>query len=140
MGTILHSIYDLRTSPRPPDYLEAATRLMTLQKRRSLVVLMTNLRDEDAAEILPSLQLLRRRHLVLLASLREAALEEVLERPPGGFPEALLVSATHHYLVARRQAHEQIRGRGILTLDVEPERLPIEIVNRYLDVKRSGLL
>jgi len=140
MSTILGSIYDVETSPHPPDYLEAATRLMSLQKRRSLIVVMTNLRDEDSTELVPALELLRRRHLVLLASLREAVLNEVLERPLLSFPDALLVSATHHYLVARDKAHDQIRGRGILTLDVEPQRLPIEVVNRYLDVKRSGLL
>jgi len=29
---------------------------------------------------------------------------------------------------------------GVVTLDVEPERLAISLVNRYLEVKRSGRL
>jgi len=110
------------------------------QRRRSLVVLMTNLRDEDASELLPALSLLGRRHLVLLASLREAVLREILAEPPVTFRAALRATAAHRYLEARRKTHETIRGSGVLTLDVEPEGLAIQVVNRYLDVKRSGLL
>jgi uncharacterized protein (DUF58 family) len=140
MSSILRSVYDLQTSLEPPDYQEAVTRLTARQKRRSLVVLMTNLRDEDTGELLPALSMLGRRHLVLLASLREAVLREVLAEPAVTFRAALRATAAHRYLEARRHAHERIRGRGVLTLDVEPERLAIQVVNRYLDVKRSGRL
>jgi len=140
MSSILRSVYDLKTSLEPPDYQEAVTRLTARQKRRSLVVLMTNLRDEDTGELLPALSMLGRRHLVLLASLREAVLREVLAEPAVTFRAALRATAAHRYLEARRHAHERIRGRGVLTLDVEPERLAIQVVNRYLDVKRSGRL
>ena len=140
MSSILRSVYDLETSLEPPDYLEAATRLMGRQRRRALVVLMTNLRDEDATELVPALGLLRTRNLVLLASLRETVLREVLAAPPVSFQAALTTTAAHRYLEARQKTHEAIRGRGVLTLDVEPDRLAIQVVNRYLDVKRSGLL
>ena len=109
-------------------------------RRRALVLVLTNLRDEDAGELLPALALLRRRHLVVLASLRERALGETLAAEVADFRDALAVAACHHYLEARERAHEQLRAAGVLTLDVEPERLPIAAVNRYLEVKRSGLL
>ncbi len=140
MSSILRSVYDLQTALEPPDYQEAATRLLARQSRRSLVVLMTNLRDEDSSELVPALRLLARRNLVLLASLRETVLREILSEPPVSFPAALRTTAAHRYLAARQKTHEAIRGRGILTLDVEPDRLAIQAVNRYLDVKRSGLL
>lgn len=140
MSSILRSVYDLQTSLEPPDYQQAALRLTARQKRRALVVLMTNLRDEDARELLPALSVLGRRNLVLLASLRETVLREVLAEPPASFRDALATTAAHRYLEARQKTHEAIRGRGVLTLDVEPDRLAIQVVNRYLDVKRSGLL
>ncbi len=140
MSAILRSPYDLETTVQPPDYHEAATRLAARQSRRALVVLMTNLRDGDTGELLPAVELLGRRHLVLLASLREAVLREVLHEPPETFREALLTAATHRYLGERRQAHQTLVGHGVLTLDVDPDRLAIQVVNRYLDVKRSGRL
>jgi uncharacterized protein (DUF58 family) len=139
-AAVLAAIYDLTTSGEPPDYLGAAVRTAARLRRRALVLVLTNLRDEDAGEILPALALLRQRHLVVLASLRERALGELLAAGVATLRDAVGVAACHRYLEARDRAHEQLRGSGILTLDVEPERLPVAAVNRYLQIKRSGLL
>ncbi len=140
LEAILRMVYDLQTTQSPSDYLEAATRLMMRQKRRALVLLLSNLRDEDSDEIVPALRLLRTRHLVLLASLRETVLKESLERPVEGLRDALRAGAVHRYLSAREQVLEKLQVGGILTLDTEPEMLPYQVVNRYLEVKGSGLL
>lgn len=140
IASVLRSVYDLRTTLEPPDYLEAATRLLARQRRRCLVVLLTNLRDEDAGELLPALTLLGRRNLALVTSLRESATRRALALPPADFSEALLAAAAHRYLAARHDTHQALRSRGALTVDVEPDRLPIALVNRYLEVKSRGQL
>jgi uncharacterized protein (DUF58 family) len=140
LQTILRRVYDLETTASPSDYLEAATRLMIHQKRRAFVVLISNLRDEDSDEIVPALRLLRTRNLVLLASLRESILQEKLAEPPRDLTGALRTASIHRYLASRRKVLEQLQHGGILTVDTEPERLPSQVVNRYLEVKRSGKL
>lgn len=140
LEAILRMVYDLQTTQSPSDYLEAATRLMMRQKRRALVLLLSNLRDEDSDEIVPALRLLRTRHLVLLASLRETILKETLEKPVESLRDALRTGAVHRYLAAREQVLEKLHVGGILTLDTEPEMLPYQVVNRYLEIKGSGLL
>jgi uncharacterized protein (DUF58 family) len=139
-AAIISGIFDLETTLEPPDYGVAATRLMALQRRRALIILVSNLRDEDQTEILPALELLRRRNLVLLASLRESILAEAAARPIHDLHDALRVASAHAYVAARARVHEKFRGRGLLALDVEPEELPVKVVNRYLDIKKSGLL
>lgn len=133
-------IYDLQTTLAPSDFREAAERLATRQRRRALVVVLTNLKDEDQGELAPALALLRRRHLVLLASLRETALGELLERPVGDFEDALAVASAHHYLEQRRLAQERLSNAGVRALDVEPAELPVALVNAWLEIKRAGLL
>lgn len=140
LAEILHRVYDLETTNAPPDYLEAATELMVRQRRRALVVLLSNLRDEDSQELRSALELLRTRHLVVLASLRESALRDRLDRPPRDLADALAVASVHRYLESRRRTFDSLHVRGVLSVDVEPDLLPARIVNRYLDVKRSGLL
>ncbi len=133
-------IYDLQTTLAPSDFREAAQRLATRQRRRALVIMMTNLKDEDSAELAPALALLRRKHLVLLASLRETALGELLERPVQRFDDALAVSSAWHYLEQRRAAQERLKDSGVRALDVEPAELPVALVNAWLEIKRAGLL
>lgn len=140
INSILDTVYDLQAGTRSPDYVEAATELMKRIKKRSLVVLVTNLRDEDNEELLPALRVMRRQHLVLLASLQERIINEVLEQPIEDLGDALNHCATHVYLEQRRKAHEAFKASGVMSLDIEPEKLPVSLVNRYLEVKRSGRL
>lgn len=140
INSLLDTVYDLQAGTSSPDFLNAATEMMTRLKKRSLIVLVTNLRDEDNDELLPALQLMRQRHLVVLASLQERIINDVLNEPVTDFNAALRTSATHIYLAQRRRAHDAIKAYGVLSVDVIPEQLPVALINRYLDIKRSGRL
>lgn len=140
MSRLLHQLHDLDPSLEAPDYEAGALAVLQRQRRRALVVVLTNLRDEESEELVPALRRLAGRHLVLLASTREAVLRELTEQEPAGFEAALEIAAAHSFLDARRAAHGRLAGTGILTVDEEPERLPAALVARYLDVKRAGRL
>ncbi len=140
MRSVLNAVYDLESSTAAPDYTAAAERLTRLHNRRALVIVISNLRDEDQSELTLALSLLQRRHLLVMASLREKALDEALDTPLQSLDDALLVSATHQYLGARRQLHESLVMRGVQLLDVLPAQLPVRLVNRYLEIKSAGVL
>jgi len=140
INVILNTVYDLQPSTHTSDYLYGANQLMQKQTKRALIVFISNLRDEDNDELLPALQLLRKKHLVLVANLQERILNEVLEHPISSFEEALRHAATLDYLNARRRSHDALKNYGILYLDAEPAQLPVMMVNRYLEIKRSSML
>ena len=106
----------------------------------ALVVAISNLGDGEGFEIAAPLQTLRRRHLVVLGSLREAALDRALTAPVAGFDAALRIASTHRFLEARDRAHRGFRSRGIHVLDCQASELPPMLVNRYLEIKRAGSL
>lgn len=137
---LLENLFDLGPGLAAPDYRAAAALTWRTTSKRSLVLILTNLRDEDGDEIEAAVEVLRRRHLVLVASLREQAVTEVLARRPRGFEDALRIASAHHYLNARRRTLDGLRFRGTEVLDVEPPALPVALVNRYRDIKRGGLL
>ncbi len=143
MGTVqslMSASYDLQPTLHSPDYLLAARDLITRQRKRSLVVILSNLRDEDDDTLLPALQLLKSRHLVMLASLREGILSQSLRAPVRALEDALTHAATAEYLERRRDNFNRLSGHGISCVDVEPAELPLALVNRYIDVKRAGRL
>jgi uncharacterized protein (DUF58 family) len=137
---LLNHVYDVQPQPIEVDYIAAATDLAVKQRRRSLVVILTNVREEDSEELRVATNLLRRRHLVILASLREAELDEILLRSVHGFSDALRFAATNQYLDARREAHKLLQASGVLVEDCLCAELPAAITNRYLAVKRAGML
>ena len=129
-----------RADPRRPRLPPRGARRDEALRRRSLVILLTNLRDEDDETLLPALKLLRTRHLVVLASLREAIISRALSARVDSFDRAVTHAAAADYLAQRERAFRRIGAAGAVCLDVEPERLAISLVNRYLELKREGRL
>lgn len=140
MAALTAHLHDVQPAAVHSDYLMAARDLMRVHAKRSLVVLMTNFRDEDAPELDSALTLLRSRHLVLVASLRERAVRELAQQPLVQPQQAIEVAGAHLFQQSRRDAFRRLAARDALMLDVEPERLAAELVNRYRAVKRAGLL
>jgi len=137
---LFNTLYDLQPTSQAPDYAAAATQLLLRQKKRALIVILTNLRDEDTADLLPAVQLLRQRHLVLVASMREQALDLELDKTVNDFDQALLHAATREYLQERDHSVDTLRSSGVMCLDVIPQDLSVSLVNQYLDIKSSGKL
>jgi len=140
LDTLLRSSYDLQPRPVATDYLAAATELSLRQRRRALVMLVTNVRDEDIEDLLAAVRLLQKRHLVCVASLRERELDQAMEEEVRDLPGAIRAGAVARYLEQRTAAHEALRSHKVMTLDVASEDLPAALVERYLAVKRQGLL
>ena len=140
VSALLNGLYDIQPGLMMPDYYQAAVDAARLLKRRALVIVMSNLRDEDDDVLAPALALLRRRHLVLFASLREPSLDEALTRPVKDLDSALTYTAALDHMQARSRAIGRVRHGGAMLLDVAPSRLPIALVNRYLEIKRAGVL
>ena len=138
--SIVDKTFDVKATMAPSDFSEAARRLSHLQKRRALIVFLTNLYDADPDELQQTLGLLGQRHLVLVASLQEEAVQELREKEVESFDDALTVSATHHFLGQRREVHGQLERSGGLLLDTKPSELSAGLVNRYLEIKRAGRL
>jgi uncharacterized protein (DUF58 family) len=140
MPTLLNHLYDYQTSGEPSDFSEAVERLLVQQKRRALVVFLTNLRSEDTDHIIAPLAQLRKKHLVMLATLKEQTLEHVLTDPIQTLPQALRYGATHVYLDERATLLAHLQAQRIHVIDATTKELPIELVNRYLEIKKEGQL
>jgi uncharacterized protein (DUF58 family) len=140
LNVLLNSVYDLDSTQRPADYQAAATQLLARQKRRALVVLVTNLRDEDDEELLTAIKRLSKQHRVLVASLREDLLDNLRHAPVQTLPEALAYCGTVDYLNDRAQLHERLKAHGVLVVDARPQELGAELVTRYLGWKKAAAL
>jgi uncharacterized protein (DUF58 family) len=140
MATILEHLYDAQATQSPSDFSEAAERLMMRFRRRALVIVMTNLRGEDAEEIIPALRSLQTRHLVVLASLCEGVVRNAAEYGVSDFSSALRHMAAWQYMAERREVLAHLQAHGILTLDVTAPELAVGLANLYLDIKSAGSL
>ncbi|MBK8285725.1 MAG: DUF58 domain-containing protein [Ahniella sp.] len=140
INQMVSAVYDIQPSAQMPDFYNAAVSLMVRLRKRALVVIVSNLRDEDEETLMPAIRLLRKRHLVLVASLREAILGQALAAPIHHPEDAATHAAAADYLERRGREFKRLEAAHIPCVDVEPQGLAMAMVNRYIDLKRSGRL
>ena len=140
LNSLVARLHDIEPSPTHSDYLAAARDLMLRVPRRSLVVVLTNFRDEDCEELEDALKLMRTRHLVLLASLKEGVVAEIAAQP-------LDDTQRRRRRGLRALVPERARRGVPPAVGQEPAAgrrgardLAATLVNRYHAVKRARLL
>jgi uncharacterized protein (DUF58 family) len=140
LNLLMGELYAVQPTPTHSDYIGAARNLLARHNKRSLVVIITNFRDEDSTELGNALRLLRTRHLVMLASLREGIARELASQPLISTDIAVEVASAHLFEQSRRDAFNRLAAHDALMVDAEPERLGVELVNRYQAAKGAGLI
>ncbi|WP_281647005.1 DUF58 domain-containing protein [Parendozoicomonas sp. Alg238-R29] len=138
VNRILQQAYDLHSTTTNSDFVEAAEQLITHHRKRALVVLVTNIREEDREDLRAATRLLAGKHIVMVASLREQVLDQMVKQPVEGFEQALHYAGTQHYLDERKRLLRELRNSGVLVVDALPETLHVDMVTQYLQLKSSG--
>lgn len=119
----------------------AAESLLTRQRRRSLVVWITDLAETAATpEVIEAASRLLPRHLVLFAVVGEPELRAMVARRPESSTQMYQYVAAQEIIQRREILLRRMRERGALAMEFLPGRLSSEIVNQYLQVKSMGLL
>ncbi|AZE91026.1 DUF58 domain-containing protein [Pseudomonas orientalis] len=139
LNVLLNAVYDLQSTRKTADYEAAASQLLARQKRRALVIVVTNLRDEDDEALVSAIKRIGRHHRVLIASLREEVLDQLRQAPVQTLPEALAYSGAIDYLNRRNQLHDRLGAHGLSVLDSLPSTLGAALVTRYLRWKKAGV-
>ena len=138
--TLLNRLYDVHSSTASSDFLQAAQDFMHCHRKRSLVVMISNIREEDGEDLLAATRLLSQRHVVMVASLRETFLDQTLAHDVADFNDALRYCGVARFMQQRRQLLQQLQSAGVIMVDAPPHQLHISLVNEYLRMKRSGRL
>ncbi|MCG8617705.1 MAG: DUF58 domain-containing protein [Desulfobacterales bacterium] len=137
---ILNQVYTLHPTTDAADYLTAAKNLTALQKKRSLVIILTNTRDEDYDDLLGAVKILRKKHLVVLADLREKIIDATMAQQVTNLDSAVLYHAVTDYTERQNKNHKALSRHGVISINTLAEALPARLVNEYLNVKASGKL
>ena len=140
-NAIVEALADLEPQPDEPDYERAALELRRAYRKRSLIVVFTDLFDPVASSsVLASLSLLTRNHLVLVVLMNDAALADALAAEPRDVATAYRAALATSLAAERERAVGALRARGMLVVDVPARDLRLATLDAYLDVKARSLL
>ena len=141
MNRLLHAVFDRFPRLVESRYDEAFLYLDSHCKKRSLVVLVTNVIDEvNAHQVQQYLGVLVGRHLPLGILLRDHRLFDPVQQPVASSTQLYRAAAAAEILTWRHQVITNLQHRGVLALDVFPEQMTAPLINQYLEIKARHLL
>jgi uncharacterized protein (DUF58 family) len=141
LGPLAEALHLARSRPVEADFGAAFDVLMARQRRRALVVVFTELSDPDAtALLLARATVLRRRHLVALASIADPALAEAASARPVTEADGFARAAAERMVAEREHSERRLAAAGVTVIHAAGVDLPAAVVTRYAAVKERGLL
>ena len=141
MEAALEALYSVEPEMIEPSYAHAFEFIAGNSKRRSLVVLLTDLVDEEGSkELLTSLHILRPRHLPLVVTIADRDLKAVVRKAPDSVRDLFTQSVAEEIIHHREAALRWVESVGGLALDVTAAALAPALLETYLRVKERGLL
>jgi uncharacterized protein (DUF58 family) len=141
LDAALEALYAVEPEMIEPSYSRAFEFVAANSRRRSLVVVLTDLVDEEGSrELLTSLKLLRPRHLPLVVTIADRDLKAVVRESPENEREMFTQSVAEEIMHLREAALRLVESQGGLALDVTAAVLAPKLLETYLRVKERGLL
>lgn len=141
LESALEALYMVEPEMIEPSYARALEFIAANSKRRALVVILTDLVDEEGSrDLLSSLRLLRPRHLPLVVTIADRDLKGVVSTPPETVRDVFTQSVAEEIIHQREAALRLVESQGGLALDVTAAKLAPALLEKYLQVKERGLL
>ncbi|MGC2236411.1 MAG: DUF58 domain-containing protein [Pyrinomonadaceae bacterium] len=138
---VLEALHDLEPELIEPSYARAFQFISSNTKKRSFIVILTDLVDKESSkELITSLKLLRPRHLPLVVTIGDRDLNLTVSEKPAEIKDVFTQSAAEEIIHQRESALRLVETLGGLALDVTTNSLAPRLLETYLKVKQRGLL
>lgn len=136
---MLATLYAVDTEPVESDYVRAFAYLGAKHKKRSLVVIFSDIATGIAADTLVrQIAPMSPRHLVLLVAISDPTVVQIAQQLPRDSVGVYERAVAEQLVDERALILEKLRQRGVLTLDVPANQLTVAVVNKYLELKARG--
>jgi uncharacterized protein (DUF58 family) len=141
LRNLLEQLATARAEVPEGDHLRAVTRLLSDQKRRSLIVWLTDLAETAMTpEVVEAAGQLVSRHLLIFLVMGQPDLNAKAAERPGNVAEMYRSVAAQEVVYRREVLLGRLRERGALAMEVAPHQFSTVLLNQYLFVKERSLL
>jgi uncharacterized protein (DUF58 family) len=139
--TMLELLYNVQGQAVEADYARAFSYLSLKNKRRSLVIVFSDLVTQEAAKpLIAYMSRLAQRHLPLLVIMNDPNITNLAAREPANAQDVYERAVAEQLLDERRLILDTLNQAGVLTLDVPADKLSVAVIDKYLELKNRGAL
>lgn len=142
LSRLLDLLAETQVQAVEPDYETVMLQFARSLKRRSLVIIFTDLIDPIASRgLLASLKSFSRNHLLMVVTLADSETVRQAEMVPQNVYEVYQKAVALDLLELRRQTQLALaKNNNAIVIDAPPEKLDETLIARYLELKRQNRL
>ncbi len=141
LQTLIEALYKIDTNFLESDFGVLYAHIKKTVSHRSLLLLFTNFEHITALERqLPYLKALNKKHLLVVIFFKNTELDKLI------FEKAKDVQSIYHKTIAEKFKYDKIvmvkelQKHGIQSILTKPEKLTVNTINKYLEIKARGVL
>jgi uncharacterized protein (DUF58 family) len=141
LHVLTEAVFDLKHDFVEPSYSTALIYLQRILKKRSFIVLFSDMESYlyDSG-LQPYMQRIRRGNPTLLLSLGDPVLYDWVRKQANNSQQAFIQSIAHKFTMDRKRYIHSMSGLGIPVLEVPADQLTLSAVNAYLELKSRDAL
>lgn len=110
-------------------------------KNRSMLILYTNFESMYACErVLPILRKINALHLLIVVFFENTEVDALSMQKVGDVQGIYLQTIAQKFLNEKQMIVQKLRQFGIQSILTPPEKLNVEVVNKYLEMKSRGMI
>lgn len=141
LNLLLESLYNVNTRFKDADFGILYTHVNRRLPQRSLLLLYTNFEHLSALHRqLPYLLALAKKHLLVVIFFENTELEDLINSEASKVPEIIDQTIAEQFSYDKRLMAKELQKHGIQTILTRPEELTVNTINKYLEIKKRGIL
>jgi len=136
LGQIMNILYKEKSRYLETNMEALYTSIRGLITQRSLIVFFTNFESMSALQRqLPFLKRISKYHLLLIVFFENTELKALSETPAVNVEDIYIQTVAAKFAYEKKLMVKELARHGILSILTAPEKLTINVVNRYLSIK-----
>ncbi len=141
LNKIMEALYRQQTRFLEADYDRLYSVIRTRITQRSLLVLFTNFESVEALQReLPALKRMARHHLLLVVFFENTELKSLIEQKAKKVEDIYIKTIAEKFAYEKKQMVIELHNNGIPSILTTPEKLTINTINKYLELKTRTLI
>jgi uncharacterized protein (DUF58 family) len=135
---ILKALYNVKGDSFESDYRKAFEYVASQNKKRTLVIVYTDLIESHISRgLIKYSAALQRAHLPLVVAVKDTNVTRIAKSSPASERELYQKAVALSLLKERKKAIGELTRRGMRVVDELPENLTISTLNKYLELKHT---
>ena len=141
LNRILETLYNIDTQFNDSDYGLLYAQLKRKVTHRSLLLLYTNFEHLSALKRqMPYLQAISKKHMLVVVLFENTELDTIIKTNAEDLQSIYHKTIAEKFAFEKRLMVKELQKHGIQAILTPPEKLTINTINKYLEIKARGLL